>query len=266
MLFSLKTLLAISLPLTSALTERDLETAYHAQTRVLSLLQGRQVTTTPCAQVQAPATCASSCGPGYITCPGGSAKDCYDPAKRVCCGDGSTSLYPSLPPSVPMKYSSFSAYRVDYLATCPLGTICNMSNLTCDDSGTSPNPPTTYKTSKTSTSTSTSTHKATTSKTSTTTTYYASPTFIAPTSPIDVTSSVSFFTSSAIVDASGAVSSAPSRGLGYNSTKTISATGGGATSSSSGIEIVQSNDGHRGSVEGRFFGAVAVMVAGWLVL
>lgn len=92
MLFSLKALLLAFIPLISALNERELEQAYHAQTRVVSLLKGRQVTTVPCALVPAPATCASSCGPGWTTCPGGSAPTCYNPATEVCCGDGSMIL------------------------------------------------------------------------------------------------------------------------------------------------------------------------------
>lgn len=95
MLSSLRSLLLLSLPLVSALTERELEAAYQAQTRVVSLLKGRQVTTIPCAKVPAPATCASSCGVGWITCPGGSGSTihCYNPATEVCCGDGSMFLF-----------------------------------------------------------------------------------------------------------------------------------------------------------------------------
>lgn len=82
------------------------------QLQARNILLGRQVTTHPCAPVSPPATCASSCGPAYITCPGGSVNDCYNPTTEVCCGDGTS---------------------------CPAGTTCG-SKLNCiEGTGTTSN-------------------------------------------------------------------------------------------------------------------------------
>jgi len=183
MFFSTKAVLLALVPLISALTERELEQAYQAQTRVISLLKGRQVTTVPCAKVPAPATCASSCGPGWIICPGGSSGDCYNPSTEVCCGDGTT---------------------------CPAGTTCNNVSLTCDGSGTDPGPTYTLP------AATTSTHAAPTST-------YTSPSFSTPTTFFGVgstsLSSASLFFGST---ASTAAASTSTSGFGGVLTKTSS--------------------------------------------
>lgn len=252
MLFPTKAVLLNFIPLISALTERELEQAYHAQTRVISLLKGRQVTTIPCATVPAPATCASSCGPGWITCPGGSAKDCYNPATEVCCGDGSM-----------LPYTLHNSNKVSLLtrriATCPAGTTCNNVSLTCDGSGTDPGP--TY----TPTAASTSTYKPSTSTYKPTTSYYTSSSISTPNTFFGVggtaSSSASLFFSSVSTAAAGTSAG----GLGGIFTETTTA-GSTATTSSSGV-VLSSSGTRFGEMAGHgLFVVVAPIVAGLLLL
>jgi hypothetical protein len=259
MLFSTKAVLLIFIPLISALTERELEQAYHAQTRVVSLLKGRQVTTIPCATVPAPATCASSCGPGWITCPGGSAKDCYNPATEVCCGDGSTLPY--------IHHNSNKISLLTYsIATCPAGTTCNNVSLTCDGSGTDPGP--TYTPSAASTSTykpPTSTFKPSTSTYKPTTSYYTPPSISTPTTFVGVGGTDSTSASPFFSFASTAAAGTSAGGAGGLFTETTTA-GSTATTSSSGV-VLSSSGTRFGDMAGHgLFVVVAPIVAGLLLL
>ncbi|TID20636.1 hypothetical protein E6O75_ATG05400 [Venturia nashicola] len=83
----------------------------------------------------------------------------------------------------------------------------------------------------------------------------------APTSIIGVASSAPFSPTSANAAAPTATST---DGLGNIFTQTSSMQVGGATSSSSSVGIVQSNDG--GAVECEFFGVGVAMAAGLLLM